>query len=257
MNHRNNNSAGKILLADDEQTFLTATAQLLRNEGFECDGVADSAAAIEKLSQKNYDLLIVDIKMPGNANLELVRHLSANMPAVKIILVTAYPSQQTAIDAVGLAVAAYLVKPVDFPELLEKSKQSVKLSRLAAIASVMKLNLLQWIKELENIELSLHQAKSNSFKETFDSFLETAVVNIDEAFKTFSRAIDLLDTSKQETQICRVAQCQALAELTEGIKQAVTVLRDSRELYKSKQLAKTRANLEKLLKNISENTIKI
>ncbi|MGA2915957.1 MAG: response regulator [Sedimentisphaerales bacterium] len=256
MDKQNENLFGSILIADDEQTFLKSTAQLLCNEGFECDCAEDSTAALDKLSKKTYDLLITDIKMPGNSNLELIRELSENMPIIKVILVTAYPSQQTAIEAVRLPIAAYLVKPVDFPELLEKAKHAVKLSQLNRIVAATRKNFQQWTSELENIELSLQHGKCNSFKETFESFLESVTIKIDEAFKSAQQAIGLLDTSKQETQICQVVQCEALAELTEGIEQAVTVLKDSRELYKSKQLAKTRATLEKLLKNIPKNSAK-
>jgi DNA-binding NtrC family response regulator len=145
---------GRILIADDENTFLTATAQLLRNEGFECDCAKDATEALERLPEKSYDLLIADIKMPGNSKLELIKQLSQVAPAVSIILVTAYPSQRTAIEAVQLPVAAYLVKPVDFPELLQKTKSAIKMSRFRKTVATTKKNLQQWIGELETIELS-------------------------------------------------------------------------------------------------------
>jgi CheY-like chemotaxis protein len=250
MNHQNKNLFGRILIADDEQIFLKATAQLLRDKGFECDCAENATEVLDKLSKKNYDLLIADIKMPGNTNLELVKHLSETMPALKIILVTAYPSQQTAITAVSLPVMVYLVKPIDFPKLLDETEHAVKLNQFNKIVATIKTNLQGWTSELENIEFSLQHSKYNSFKEIFESFLESFTTKMDEAFKNIQQAIDLLDISKQETQICQVAQCQALAELTAGIKEAVEVLRKSRKLYKSKQLAKTRTTLEKLLKNI-------
>ena len=114
-----NKSSGKIIIADDEQTFLMATAQLLRNEGFECDCARDAAEALRKMSANSYDLIIADIKMQGNSDLELVKRLSQMQDPVSIILVTGYPSQQTAIESVSLPVAAYLIKPVDFAELLQ------------------------------------------------------------------------------------------------------------------------------------------
>ena len=61
---------GRILFADDEETFLQASCDLLRREGYACDGVPDASAAMQKLAAKKYDLLIADIKMPGNAELE-------------------------------------------------------------------------------------------------------------------------------------------------------------------------------------------
>ncbi len=253
MNRQNNNLLGRILIADDEQTFLTATAQLLRNEGFECDCAEDASKALEKSSEKTYDLLIADIKMPGNPNLELVRQLSQTTPALSIILITAYPSQQTAIDAVRLPVIAYLVKPVDFPQLLQKTRDAVKMSRLKKIVATTRKSLQQWTGELETIELTLQNGKCDAFEIVLKGFLDITSLKIDDTFNSIRQATDLLNDLKPRTQICQVMQCPALSELTEGVEQSIKSLKKSRELYKSKQLAKIRVKLEKLLKNIQKN----
>jgi len=62
---------GRVLVADDEETFLFSTADLLRREGFECDCVRNAADASLLLGEKEYDVLIADIRMPGNSKLEL------------------------------------------------------------------------------------------------------------------------------------------------------------------------------------------
>jgi DNA-binding response OmpR family regulator len=253
MNQQNDNLFGRILIADDEQTFLTATAQLLRNEGFECDCAENATEALEKSSEKTYDLLIADIKMPGNWNLELVKQLSQTSSAVSIILITAYPSQQTAVDAIHLPVTAYLVKPVDFPQLLQKTRDAVKISRLYKIIAATRKNLQQWIGELETIELSLQNGKRDTFETVLKSFLDITTFKIDDTFNSIHQAINLLDSLKPSMQICRLMQCPPLSELTEGLEQSIKSLKQSRELYKSKQLAKVRTKLEKLLKNIQKN----
>ena len=253
MNRQNENSLGRILIADDEKTFLAATAQLLCNEGFECDCAEDATEVLEKLSKKTYDLLIADIKMPGNSNLELIRQLSQTAPAVSIILVTGYPSQQTAIEAVQLPVAAYLVKPVDFPQLLQKTISAVKMSRLYKTIAAARKSLQQWIDELETIELSLRNGKCDAFGTALKSFLDITTIKIDDAFNDIRQTTSLLDGLKSPTQICHVMQCPPLSELIEGIEQSITSLKKSRELYKSKHLAKIRVKLEKLLKNIQKN----
>lgn len=252
MNRQNKNSLGRILIADDEKTFLTATAQLLRNEGFECDCAEDATGALEKFSKKTYDLLIADIKMPGNSNLELIRHLSRTAPAASILLVTGYPSQQTAIDAVHLPVTAYLVKPVDFPELLQKTRAAVKMSRLYKTVAATRKSLQQWIGELETIELSLQNGKGDAFQAALKSFLDITTLKIDDTFNNIRQATDLLEELRPSTQICEVMQCPTLFELIEGIEQSIKSLEKSRELYKSKQLARIRVKLEKLLKNIQK-----
>ena len=105
---------GHFLLVDDEETFLYSTAELLRREGYGCDCAPDSATATTMLGNNSYDLLIADIKMPGNAELEFIKALPRIADGIPVILVTAYPTLMTAIQSIQLRVAAYLVKPIDF-----------------------------------------------------------------------------------------------------------------------------------------------
>jgi YesN/AraC family two-component response regulator len=252
MNQKPDNVLGNILLADDEQTFLTATAQLLRNEGFLCDTAENSQQALEKLSNKYYDLLISDIKMPGNLNLELIRKAVADNPSTSVILITGYPSQKTAIAAIQLPVAAYMIKPVDFPELLQKVKSAVKLSMLHKTVTKTKKNLITWVGELENIELSLRNSKRDVFNDTLKSFLDITTAKIDETFENIRLVTNLIDDLKPNTQICNIMHCPTLSDLTEGIQEAIISIKKSREIYKSKQLAEIREKLEKMLDDIQK-----
>ena len=82
---------GRILIADDEKVFLESTADLLRRAGYECSCVPDAPSAIEELRKEEYDLLIADIKMPGNPDLELVRELPNIAEGMPVILVVPSP----------------------------------------------------------------------------------------------------------------------------------------------------------------------
>lgn len=95
---------GKVLLADDEENFQRAIAVLLREQGYLCDVVSDASAATERLRHNQYDVLIADIKMPGNTELEFIRELSADAQGISMILVTGYPSTETAIASVELPI---------------------------------------------------------------------------------------------------------------------------------------------------------
>ena len=117
--------AARILLADDEATFLAATADLLRREGYHCDEVGDAAAALARVSEGHYDLLITDLEMPGNADLQLVRDVGERSGGLPVIILTGYPSVRSAVASIELPVAAYLTKPVSFPLLLEKVQKAV------------------------------------------------------------------------------------------------------------------------------------
>ena len=102
-------SRGRILMADDEPTFLASTAELLRREGYTVETVEDAPSAVKAISAASFDLFITDLDMPGNADLDLVQqvsHLSGGLP---IIIITGFPSVRSAVACIELPVAAYLV----------------------------------------------------------------------------------------------------------------------------------------------------
>jgi DNA-binding NarL/FixJ family response regulator len=77
------------------------------------------------LGRENYDLLIADIKMPGNSDLEFISALPKIAEGMPVILVTGYPSLNSAIESVQLPVVAYLVKPFELNELLVRVKDVI------------------------------------------------------------------------------------------------------------------------------------
>jgi len=115
----------RILIADDEESFLYSTADILRREGYDCSCASDARAATEMLRKESYDLLIADIKMQGNADLEFIKALPQIAEGMPVILVTGYPSLNSAIESIQLPVVAYLVKPFELNELLERVKDVI------------------------------------------------------------------------------------------------------------------------------------
>jgi CheY-like chemotaxis protein len=89
----------RVLLADDEDTFRRSTARLLEQEGYRCDCAQDSQEASRVLT-KEHDVLISDIRMPGNIQFEFLREVRSRFPLLPIVLVTGYPSVQTAVELV-------------------------------------------------------------------------------------------------------------------------------------------------------------
>src|SRR5581483_6768062 len=108
----------RILLADDESLFLSATAQLLRRAGYECLCVSDGRAALEALQRESFDAALVDLNMPGNLKLELLREGRSQRPDVPLIVVTGMPTLPSAIESVRLGITDYLLKPLDIDDLL-------------------------------------------------------------------------------------------------------------------------------------------
>ena len=120
----------RVLLADEEETFRSSVAVLLRREGYQCDVAASGSEVLELLDREQYDLLITDVRLPGNTDFELLR-VAAVSGVLPVIVVTAYPSLPTAIEAVRCAVVDYLVKPFDFEELLRAVRRALETRRAA------------------------------------------------------------------------------------------------------------------------------
>ncbi len=83
---------GRLLIADDEPHFRDAMEQLLRLEGYECDSAPNAQTCHELLGQKRYDVLIADIRMPGNVELELLEQIQDSIyPSSWLRVTRPYP----------------------------------------------------------------------------------------------------------------------------------------------------------------------
>src|SRR5436309_14158501 len=98
----------RILIVDDEMVIRESLGAWFRDEGYEVD-VADSAkAALESLARQSWDVFIVDIKMPGIDGLELQRKLLEIQPDATVIVMTAYGSVETAVEAMKQGAYEYI-----------------------------------------------------------------------------------------------------------------------------------------------------
>src|SRR5215831_4099078 len=114
-----------ILVADDEPALLQTITELLRRKGYTCNCAPNAEAALELVERESFDLLLSDIKMPGNQHLELVKQWEQHVPGAPVILMTAYPAVESAIRAIQLPVVAYLVKPFRFQALLDEIRRAL------------------------------------------------------------------------------------------------------------------------------------
>ncbi len=243
---------GRILLADDEQTFCDSTGELLRREGYQCDCVPDAHAAIEKLKENSYDLLIADIKMPGNPDLELIKELTRLAKGVPAILVTAYPSQKSAIEAIQLPVAAYMVKPIDFEELKKNVAEAIKQKNLFQAVSDTKQRLRQWQTQMQDIEEILKKRNQKTFSASVRGFLDLTLGNISAAFTDVKNLTGILTDGQKESAVCNLLNCPKLSELTEGLAETIKILEVTKSSFKSKELGELRIRLEQLMKKVKK-----
>ena len=110
--------SGRILVVDDEVNARSALAELLTDEGFQVETAADAFKALGKFETFLPHIVITDLKMPGMDGIELVRKLRASEEAPAVIVMTAFGAVATAVEAMRAGAAEYLVKPLNFDELL-------------------------------------------------------------------------------------------------------------------------------------------
>jgi signal transduction histidine kinase len=115
-----------VLIADDEDPLRMTVAAWLKDEGFEVDQAADGEEAIRKLSAKDYDVAILDIKMPGANGLEVLRYAKKNSPYTEVVMMTGMSDVGMAVEAMKLGSREYLTKPVDMDQLVPQLKAMLK-----------------------------------------------------------------------------------------------------------------------------------
>ncbi|MCK5088327.1 MAG: response regulator, partial [Melioribacteraceae bacterium] len=90
----------KVLIVDDEKTLRDSLKIVLEEEGYETDTSGDGLEALDKIQQEDFDIVITDIKMPNLDGMELLEKASQIRPDTFFIIMTAYASVKTAIDAI-------------------------------------------------------------------------------------------------------------------------------------------------------------
>jgi DNA-binding NtrC family response regulator len=110
-------SSTKILIVDDELILRESLAGWLQRDGHTVDTASSGEAALEKLKEARFDIMLVDIKMEGISGLDVLQHVKENDPDVAIVMITAYGSIPTAIEAMKNGAYDYMLKPFDPNEL--------------------------------------------------------------------------------------------------------------------------------------------
>jgi len=121
----------RVLVVDDERDMLDVCADVLAKlPDLDLQVETQSQRALEKLAQENFDLLLTDVRMPRVGGLELVRCARQRDPQMAILVFTAYPSVESAIEAMKLGASDYLAKPFLPEDLLKVASRLLEARRL-------------------------------------------------------------------------------------------------------------------------------
>jgi len=114
----------RIMVVDDEVNIRSALVTVLSKLGYDVRGAAAGEEALEELTRQGAELAITDLKMPGMGGIEFIRRLKASRPDTEVVVMTAYGSIDTAVEAMRAGAYDYLTKPIDrerFPLVVAKA----------------------------------------------------------------------------------------------------------------------------------------
>lgn len=116
----------KVLLVDDEQTFIEALSERLHMRDLVNETVFDGEQALEFVDEKEPDVMILDLKMPGIDGMEVLRQVTNKFPKMQVIILTGHGTDRDEEESRRLGVFDYLKKPVDIELLVSRIKAAHK-----------------------------------------------------------------------------------------------------------------------------------
>jgi len=116
-----------VLIVDDEEDFLETLINRLNKRQVDASGARSGEEALRLLKEKTFDVVILDVKMPGGMNgIEALREIKKIQPLAEVILLTGHASVETSIEGMKLGAFDYLLKPIKLDDLLKKIAQAIE-----------------------------------------------------------------------------------------------------------------------------------
>lgn len=109
--------AERLLIVEDEDTLCASLQRVFTREGYEVDRTDSAESAFTLLETRSYDLIITDIILPGISGIELLTNYRKKNPAQKVMIITAYASLATAVDAIKAGACDFIIKPLMHDEM--------------------------------------------------------------------------------------------------------------------------------------------
>ena len=122
--------AESILIVDDEEIIRESLSFILTKEGYKVKEASNGRVALERIKEESFDLVMTDLEMPEMKGIELLEQVSRYSPETLVVIITAYGSIDTAIAALRQGAMDYILKPVEFDELIVKVKRVLQSRRL-------------------------------------------------------------------------------------------------------------------------------
>jgi DNA-binding response OmpR family regulator len=240
-------NTGRILVSDDDLATRESLVTMLSRAGFKCKSSDSSTAALEMMAGEDFDLIIADIHMDGNADLEMVRTLNERKNSPPIILITGQPSLDTAMKAVRLRVFDYLVKPVDGDKLVAHAREGVAIGRMMTILTSQRNRLKESLAEIDRCEELSRNGSGTVLNSALSTYLGVAVQQSLATIKEFGELAESVISNDGPSQEKDRFQNARPLVLVNALQETIRVLEQTKTSFKSRELADLRRKLEKLM----------
>jgi DNA-binding NtrC family response regulator len=131
----------KVLIVDDERDMLTNCARILRRCGYGCLTADTSEQALELVDIERPDTVLVDLRMPGKSGIDIVKAIKARHPDMEVVLMTAYATIETAVDAIKQGAFDYLPKPFTADQLQAVIQRTLRQKQISTDTQRLKAEL--------------------------------------------------------------------------------------------------------------------
>jgi DNA-binding response OmpR family regulator len=119
------NDSIKVLLVDDEEEFVTTLAERLEMRGFDPSIATSGDQALSMVQDKAFDLIVLDLMMPGIGGLEVMKQIKSSNPDMPIILLTGQGSTKEGMEGMNQGAFDFLMKPLDIEELISQIHEAL------------------------------------------------------------------------------------------------------------------------------------
>ncbi|MBK9210885.1 MAG: response regulator [Anaerolineales bacterium] len=164
---------GHILIIDDEATLRQTLARILQQAGFEVSTAENGDQGISFLKTTNFDLVFMDIRMPGIAGLDALKIIHTSHPNLPVVLFTAQPDLNSAVEALRNGATDYLLKPLKPQAIIERAqsilagqKKEKRKRELAAQIEALQAELKSFKTEADRQPLRTRYRRHRSFSKT-------------------------------------------------------------------------------------------
>jgi two-component system, OmpR family, response regulator len=114
----------RVLVVDDELDFLETLVKRLKRRKIDASGISSGVEALQLIEKEHFDVVILDIRMPGMDGIETLREMKRKRPLMEVILLTGHASVESGMQGMQLGAFDYVMKPAEFDDILEKVRQA-------------------------------------------------------------------------------------------------------------------------------------